>query len=209
MVIRRASGKLRNLEEAIRNKPVDGSFGIGHTRWATHGGPTDQNAHPHRGGDDGKLALIHNGIIENFHSLKTQLLADGVGFASETDTEVAAQLLAQAYAGDLTEAMRTVVNRLEGAFTLLAVHADNPGVVVGARHERADVDGPGGGDDGVDYLVSTITIADAEAIALVRAGKVELSIGFSTLAVDEPGDFDGIPYRYRQTAIEGNHFALF
>ena len=73
------------------------STGIGHTRWATHGGPTDANAHPHRGGEDGKLALIHNGIIENFHALKSGLQADGVAFLSETDTEVVAHLLARAY----------------------------------------------------------------------------------------------------------------
>jgi len=92
------AGKLVNLTEALASHPLpESSTGIGHTRWATHGGPTDENAHPHRGGQDGKLALIHNGIIENFHALKSGLLADGVHFLSETDTEVVAQLLARAY----------------------------------------------------------------------------------------------------------------
>src|SRR5690606_5045662 len=110
--------------------------GIGHTRWATHGGPTDENAHPHLG-DNGRLALIHNGIIENFAELKHELLAahPETTFTSETDSEVAAILVGLEYqrCGDLAEAMRSVVTRLHGAFTLLALHQDAPGVVVGAR----------------------------------------------------------------------------
>ncbi len=132
---RKKAGKLVNLVAELEADPLPESVtGIGHTRWATHGGPTDPNAHPHLGGG-GRLALIHNGIIENFASLKAGLLADGVEFTSETDTEVVAHLLAATYdeVGDLTEAMRQVCNRLEGAFTLLAVHADQPGTVVGAR----------------------------------------------------------------------------
>ncbi|HEX6056509.1 MAG TPA: glutamine--fructose-6-phosphate transaminase (isomerizing) [Intrasporangium sp.] len=143
---RKKSGKLANLRGEIEADPLPlSTTGIGHTRWATHGGPTDDNAHPHRGGADGKLALIHNGIIENFHALKNGLIADGVTFSSETDTEVVAHLLARAYEqkGDLTEAMRTVVADLEGAFTLLAIHADQPGVVVGARRNSPLVVGLG------------------------------------------------------------------
>ncbi|AKU16010.1 glutamine--fructose-6-phosphate transaminase (isomerizing) [Luteipulveratus mongoliensis] len=142
------AGKLANLLEELQSAPLpQSSTGIGHTRWATHGGPTDANAHPHRGGTDSKLAVIHNGIIENFHALKSTLTADGVEFVSETDTEVVAQLLSRAYAGDLTEAMRTVVDQLEGAFTLLAVHADQPGVVVGARRNSPLVVGLGEGEN--------------------------------------------------------------
>ncbi|WP_270886227.1 glutamine--fructose-6-phosphate transaminase (isomerizing) [Pedococcus sp. 5OH_020] len=150
------AGKLVNLQGALDADSLPGATtGIGHTRWATHGGPTDENAHPHRGGDDGKLALIHNGIIENFHALKKALLADGVAFESETDTEVAAHLVARAYeeTGDLTRAMQNVVNRLEGAFTLLAVHADSPGVVVGARRNSPLVVGLG---DGENFLGSDV-----------------------------------------------------
>ncbi|GAB47956.1 glutamine--fructose-6-phosphate transaminase (isomerizing) [Mobilicoccus pelagius] len=153
---RKKAGKLANLRAEIEARPLPPSTtGIGHTRWATHGGPTDENAHPHLGGEDDKVALIHNGIVENFHVLKTELLEQGVRFRSETDTEVVAQLLARAYAGvgDLTEAMRAVVNRLEGAFTLLAVHADLPGTVVAARRNSPLVIGLG---DGENFLGSDV-----------------------------------------------------
>jgi glutamine---fructose-6-phosphate transaminase (isomerizing) len=153
---RKKSGKLANLTAELESDPLPASTtGIGHTRWATHGGPTDENAHPHRGGKDGKLALIHNGIIENFHSLKKGLLADGVEFTSETDTEVVAHLVAAAYERelDLTDAMRAVVADLDGAFTLLAIHADQPGVVVGARRNSPLVVGLG---DDANYLGSDV-----------------------------------------------------
>ncbi len=149
------AGKLANLLEALEDEPLPpATAGIGHTRWATHGAPTDANAHPHLSAD-GKLAVIHNGIIENFPALKGELQAAGVSFTSDTDTEAAAHLLAQAYArsGDLTEAMRAVAARLEGAFTLLAVHADEPGTVVGARRNSPLVVGLG---DGANYLGSDV-----------------------------------------------------
>ncbi|MGA8046433.1 MAG: glutamine--fructose-6-phosphate transaminase (isomerizing) [Dermatophilaceae bacterium] len=144
------AGKLENLRSALyAHEMAPSRTAIGHTRWATHGGPTDGNAHPHRGGESDRLALIHNGIIENFHALKKELLTEGVEFASETDTEVAAKLVGREYdrLGDLTEAMRAVVGRLEGAFTLLAVHADSPGVVVGARRNSPLVVGVGEGEN--------------------------------------------------------------
>ncbi len=144
------------------------STGIGHTRWATHGGPTDHNAHPHLGGEDGRLALIHNGIIENFHSLKAKLVDDGVHFSSETDTEVAAHLVARAYdeTHDLTEAMRIVVGDLDGAFTLLAVHADAPGVVVGARRNSPLVVGLGEGENFLGSDVAAFIGHTREALEL-------------------------------------------
>ena len=122
------AGKLANLVEELDAHPLDaGTAAIGHTRWATHGGPTDVNAHPHVSGG---LALIHNGIVENFATLKAELVAQGVEFTSETDTEVAAHLVARAYdrTGDLTQAVTEVARTLHGTFTLLAVHAD--GVIV-------------------------------------------------------------------------------
>lgn len=146
---RKRAGKLENLRAEIAQHPLAPSrTGIGHTRWATHGGPTDENAHPHLGGDQDALALVHNGIIENFHQLKAELVDAGVTFRSETDTEVAAQLLGRAYAqaGDLTAAMQAVVARLEGAFTLLAVHRDSPGTIVAARRNSPLVVGVGEGE---------------------------------------------------------------
>src|SRR5690606_17089069 len=129
---RKKAGKLQMLsDELVANPLANGGTGIGHTRWATHGGPTDSNAHPHLS-DDGKLALIHNGIIENFAELRQELVDEDAetAFSSETDSEVAAKLVGRAYArklrGDLAGAMREVVKRLHGAFTLLAVHEDQP-----------------------------------------------------------------------------------
>ncbi|GAA1051114.1 glutamine--fructose-6-phosphate transaminase (isomerizing) [Arthrobacter russicus] len=149
------AGKLANLLGVLDTAPLPESrTGIGHTRWATHGGPTDLNAHPHLA-DDGKLALIHNGIIENFAELKTELLAKRATFVSETDTEAAAVLLADEYrnAADveasvrLTVAMQRACQKLEGAFTLLAIHSDLPGVVVAARRNSPLVVGLGEGEN--------------------------------------------------------------
>jgi glucosamine--fructose-6-phosphate aminotransferase (isomerizing) len=185
------AGKLVNLQGALDAEELPGATtGIGHTRWATHGGPTDRNAHPHRGGEDGKLALIHNGIIENFHQLKNELVAAGVGFESETDTEVAAHLLAREYAttGDLTQAMRAVVNRLEGAFTLLAVHADSPGVVVGARRNSPLVVGLG---EGENFLGSDVAAFIGHTRHAVELGQDQIV----TITPDahEVIGFDGTP----------------
>jgi glutamine---fructose-6-phosphate transaminase (isomerizing) len=185
------AGKLVNLQDALEADTLPAATtGIGHTRWATHGGPTDQNAHPHRGGEDGRLALIHNGIIENFHQLKSGLLADGVGFESETDTEVAAHLVAREYAatGDLTEAMRGVVNRLEGAFTLLAVHADSPGVVVGARRNSPLVVGLGEGENFLGSDVAAFIGHTRRALELGQDQIVTITPDSHTVI-----NFDGSP----------------
>ena len=185
------AGKLENLRSALEAQPLAVSrTGIGHTRWATHGGPTDGNAHPHRGGDDDRLALIHNGIIENFHALKRELLEEGVEFRSETDTEVAAKLVGREYdrVGDLTTAMRNVVQRLEGAFTLLAVHADSPGVVVGARRNSPLVVGLG---DGENFLGSDVAAFIGHTRHALELGQDQIVTitpeGYSVI------DFDGTP----------------
>ncbi|MCC9144926.1 MULTISPECIES: glutamine--fructose-6-phosphate transaminase (isomerizing) [unclassified Arthrobacter] len=148
---RKKSGKLANLVAELESSPLTpATTGIGHTRWATHGGPTDENAHPHLA-DNGRLAVIHNGIIENFAELKAELLAAGAVFVSETDTEVAAALLASIYrgegAGDLARSMQLACQQLEGAFTLLAVHTDSPGTVVAARRNSPLVVGLGEGEN--------------------------------------------------------------
>src|SRR6476661_1332129 len=181
------AGKLGNLREALVTHPLPpSSTGIGHTRWATHGGPTDNNAHPHRGGSDGKLALIHNGIIENFHGLKAKLVDDGVQFTSETDTEVAAHLVARAFdeTHDLTEAMRLAVQDLDGAFTLLAIHADTPGVVVGARRNSPLVVGLG---DGENFLGSDVA-------AFIGHTRRALELGQDQIVTITPDTYDIITF---------------
>ncbi|WP_026211721.1 glutamine--fructose-6-phosphate transaminase (isomerizing) [Longispora albida] len=158
------AGKLANLEKVLADEAVKGVTGIGHTRWATHGGPTDRNAHPHLS-VDGRIAIIHNGIIENFSALRAELTAGGIEFASDTDSEVVAHLIA-AQGGDLTQAMLAVCQRLEGAFTLLAVSADQPGVVVGARRNSPLVVGRGKGENFLASDVSAFIEHTREAVEL-------------------------------------------
>ena len=133
---RKKAGKLVNLVAEIEQHPLpSANIGIGHTRWATHGAPTDGNAHPHLGGKRQKLSLIHNGIIENFAELKAELVAAGTSFSSETDSEVAAHLIAREFekTNDLVSAFSAVVVRLHGAFTILVIDEDQPDVIVAAR----------------------------------------------------------------------------
>lgn len=165
---RKRSGKLQTLrDELVANPLDDGHTGIGHTRWATHGAPNDVNAHPHLA-DGGKLALIHNGIIENFAELKAELVAAGVEFTSETDSEVAAHLVAREYhrTANLTEAMRAVVAKLSGAFTLLVIHEDSPGVVVGARRNSPLVIGLGEGENFLGSDVAAFVEYTSDALAI-------------------------------------------
>jgi len=155
LFIEKRAGKLINLEDALKNTPVTTS-GIGHTRWATHGGPTDTNAHPHLD-NEGKLALIHNGIIENYIELRTELEKRGHKFKSETDTESVVHLLSDArklHNGNLAAAMRDICKQLRGSFTLLALHSDNPNIIVGARRNSPLVVGVG---DGENFLASDVS----------------------------------------------------
>lgn len=182
------AGKLKVLSDELAAHPiVNGRTGIGHTRWATHGGPTDENAHPHLG-DNGKLSLIHNGIIENFAPLRDELLAEGYTFLSETDTEVAAVLLGREYqrVGDLAEAFRAIVNRLDGAFTLLALHQDQPGVVVGARRNSPLVIGLGDGENFLGSDVAAFVEYTRRAVAIGQDQIVTITADDVTVT-----DFDG------------------
>ncbi len=184
LLICKRAGKLANLQQALvdDDSGIDrGMTGIGHTRWATHGGPTDRNAHPHRS-SSGRIAIIHNGIIENFARLRAELEATGVEFQSDTDTETAAHILESELAamrakadGDLdtverarllAEAMRRVCQRLEGAFTLLAVDADSPDVVVGARRNSPLVVGRGTGENFLASDVAAFIEYTREAVEL-------------------------------------------
>ena len=197
---RKKAGKLTNLVNEITEHPVRAShIGIGHTRWATHGAPTDGNAHPHLGGPTQKLSLIHNGIIENFAELKAELLAEGTKFASETDSEVAAHLIAREYAkvGDLPTAFATVVNRLHGAFTLLVIHVDQPDVVMAARRNAPLVIGLG---DGENFLGSDVA-------AFVEHTKRAISVGQDQIVIlrsdsVEVRGFDGSPATPQEFTVD-------
>ncbi|MGC9666654.1 glutamine--fructose-6-phosphate transaminase (isomerizing) [Planosporangium sp. 12N6] len=197
LLTEKRAGKLSNLEKALADDAVagldEGTTGIGHTRWATHGGPTDRNAHPHRS-HDGRVAVIHNGIIENFGRLRAELEARGVEFASETDTECVAHLLAEELAtvdgptppARLAEAMRRVCRRLEGAFTLLAVDVQAPGAVVGARRNSPLVVGRGAGEN---YLASDVSAFIEHTREAIELGQDQVVL-ITTEAI-EITDFDG------------------
>ncbi|MGM7668914.1 glutamine--fructose-6-phosphate transaminase (isomerizing) [Microbacterium sp. A93] len=189
--MRKKAGKLSMLRDSLADSPLsDGNTGIGHTRWATHGGPTDVNAHPHLADDD-KLAVIHNGIIENFSALREELLAAGTTFRSETDTEVAAALLGQEYVsngGNLELAFQNVVNRLEGAFTLLAMHQDHPGLVVGARRNSPLVIGLGEGENFLGSDVAAFVEHTRKALAIGQDQIVSITPSAVTVT-----DFEGNP----------------
>ncbi|GII90815.1 glutamine--fructose-6-phosphate transaminase (isomerizing) [Sinosporangium siamense] len=187
--IEKRAGKLRNLRDALTERPLPSSTtGIGHTRWATHGPPTDRNAHPHTDCHN-RIAVIHNGIIENYSALRCDLEDRGHKLISETDTEVVAHLLEDklaalggAGAGGLAEAMRRVCRGLEGAFTLLAVAVDEPGAVVGARRNSPLVVGRGDGENFLASDVSAFIAFTREAVELgqdqvvhLRASSVEVS----------------------------------
>ncbi|MEI8081284.1 MAG: glutamine--fructose-6-phosphate transaminase (isomerizing) [Actinomycetes bacterium] len=188
---RKRAGKLANLEALIADDPMsESTTGIGHTRWATHGAPNDLNAHPHIS-EDGRGAIIHNGIIENFAELRAELQAAGVTLLSETDSEVVAHLVAAELAADpsdLADAVRRVCRQLTGAFTLVVVHADFPDQVVGARRNSPLVVGVGEGENFLASDVSAFIAHTREAIELGQDQVVRL-----TPEAVEVTDFNGDP----------------
>jgi glucosamine--fructose-6-phosphate aminotransferase (isomerizing) len=187
--VRRAEGKLRNLEEAIRQKPLHGTYGIGHTRWATHGRPTEENAHPHRD-CTGKIVVVHNGIVENYLSLKRKLIEEGHKFTTETDTEIIAHLVEKYSAASsgnghrvsLEDAVRQTVKQISGVFALAVISTDEPNKIVAARNGPPTVIGLG--DD--EYFVASdvpallqhtrdiFFLADGD-MAIVTADGVQLT----------------------------------
>src|SRR5579872_5237778 len=191
--VRRAEGKLRNLEEAIRQKPLEGTYGIGHTRWATHGRPTEENAHPHRD-CTGKIVVVHNGIVENYLSLKKKLIEEGHKFTTETDTEIIAHLVEKySRSGNgrhvlLEDAVRQAVKQLSGVFALAVISTDDPNKIVAARNGPPAVIGLGNDEYFVASDVPAILyhtrdiffLADGD-MAVVTADGVQLT------------DFDGKP----------------
>src|SRR5204863_9893583 len=142
----RAVGNLQNLKAAAGSNGSLSTTGLGHTRWATHGAVTEQNAHPLTGCDDGKLAIVLNGIVENFRELKESLQAEGHTFNSETDAEVVVHLIERHYDGNLVTAVRQAYEQLEGHFSIVAIHRDHEGVLVGARCQTPLVVGVGEGE---------------------------------------------------------------
>ncbi|WP_313860672.1 glutamine--fructose-6-phosphate transaminase (isomerizing) [Mycobacterium sp.] len=193
LTVRRRAGRLDNLDKAVADmSPQDlgGTTGLGHTRWATHGRPTDRNAHPHRDAA-GKIAVVHNGIIENFATLRQELEKAGVEFASDTDTEVAVHLVAQAYregetAGDFAASVRAVLRRLEGHFTLVFANADEPGTIVAARRSTPLVVGVGDGEMFVGSDVAAFIPHTRNAVELGQDQCVVLTADGYRIT-----DFDG------------------
>ncbi|HOW95304.1 MAG TPA: glutamine--fructose-6-phosphate transaminase (isomerizing), partial [Mycolicibacterium fallax] len=193
LVVRRRAGRLANLEEELAGTdPAElaGTTGVGHTRWATHGRPTDRNAHPHRDAS-GRFAVVHNGIIENFAPLRAELEDDGVEFSSDTDTEVAVHLVARAYrtgetAGDFVASVLAVLRRLEGHFTLVFASADDPGTIVAARRSTPLVVGVGDGEMFIGSDVAAFIEHTRDAIELGQDTAVVLRADGAEIL-----DFDG------------------
>ncbi len=197
LFVEKKAGKLINLEKALDASLPVVHAGIGHTRWATHGGPSDQNAHPHVD-NEGKLAVIHNGIIENYSELRKTLEARGHTFTSETDTESVAHLLSDLRKennGDLTAAMRAAVKKLRGSFTLVAIHADAPSVVVGVRRNSPLVVGLGKGENFlasdvaafIDYTKRAIELGQDEVVTITPDSVVITDLAGQSV---EPKEFE-------------------
>jgi glucosamine--fructose-6-phosphate aminotransferase (isomerizing) len=195
--LRRAEGKLRNLEETIRLEPLDGNYGIGHTRWATHGRPTEENAHPHRD-QSGKVVVVHNGIIENYLTLKERLIADGHEFKTETDTEVVAHLIGS-YVDEglsLELAVRKTVAELKGIFALSIISKDEPDTIIAVREGPPVVIGLG---DGEFFVASDIPPILAHTRDVFFLGDREIAI--LTKDSVRVTDFDGNAVEPQQQRI--------
>ena len=173
--IQKKVGRLANLEAIVKADPNEGTVGIGHTRWATHGRPSDMNAHPHAS-EDGKFAVVHNGIIENYMPLKEELIAKGYHFKSETDTEVVAHLLEDMYDGDFVDTVRRMLNRVDGAYALEIICADEPDKIICTKKENPLVIGLGKGENFVasdipaiiNYTRDTYILSDGELAIVTR-----------------------------------------
>jgi glucosamine--fructose-6-phosphate aminotransferase (isomerizing) len=171
--VRRSAGKLSRLEDALRAQPLDGDYGIGHTRWATHGRPTEENAHPHRDAS-GRIVVVHNGIIENYLEIKRELLAKGVVFKSETDTEVVAHLLRDLMQDDgLEGAVRRALLVLRGLFALVIMSADDPAKIIAVRNGPPIVVGLG---DGEFFVASDVPAILAHTRDVVFLGDEEMAV---------------------------------
>ncbi len=186
--VRRSPGKLSNLEGVLGRNPVDGEFGVGHTRWATHGRPSEENAHPHRD-CSGRIVVVHNGIVENYLDLKRELTAQGHTFSTETDTEVVAHLVEREWQGDgLAAAVRRALLKLRGLFALVLISADDPGTIVAVRNGPPVVVGFG---DGEYFIASDIPAILSHTRQIAFLDDQEMAV--ATRAGVTFTDFDGKP----------------
>ena len=196
--VAKKAGRIENLDKELTGRSIAGTTGLGHTRWATHGAPNDRNAHPHTDAS-GRVAVVHNGIIENHGVLHAELEADGVEFASDTDTEVVAHLVAKHLreaGGSLADALRAACCRLDGAFTLVVVDADQPDIVVAARRNSPLVVGVGDGEMFLGSDVAAFIAYTRDAVELGQDQVVEIRAGSFTIT-----DFAGNP-------VDGKHFHI-
>jgi glucosamine--fructose-6-phosphate aminotransferase (isomerizing) len=196
--VAKKAGRIENLDKELTGRTIVGTTGMGHTRWATHGAPNDRNAHPHADAS-GRIAVVHNGIIENHGVLHAELEGDGVDFASDTDTEVVAHLIAKSLresGGSLADALRAACGRLDGAFTLVVVDADQPDVVVAARRNSPLVVGVGDGEMFLGSDVAAFIAYTRDAVELGQDQIVEIRADGFTIT-----DFAGNP-------VDGKHFHI-
>jgi glucosamine--fructose-6-phosphate aminotransferase (isomerizing) len=180
LFVEKRAGKVAVLQDALGGDPPRAGVGLGHTRWATHGRPSDLNAHPHSD-CTGRITVVHNGIVENFRSLRDELVAKGHTLASETDTEVVAHLVEDAYQGDLADAVRAALGRLEGAYALVVMHRDEPERLVGARLNAPLLVGVGEGESFLASDVSAIVAYTRRVIYLSDGDVADLTPGTATI----------------------------
>ena len=193
LFVEKRAGKVAVLEEALGGVPPRAAVGVGHTRWATHGPPNDLNAHPHHD-CSGRISVVHNGIVENFKALREELMAGGHTLASDTDTEVVAHLIEAAYEGDLADAVRAALIRLEGAYSIVVMHRDEPDRLVGARLNAPLIVGVGDGETFlasdpaalVSYTKNVIFLLDGD-VADLRPGSVVITDRLGSV-LDRPVD---------------------
>ena len=208
----RAVGNLQFLKDAAGSNGSQSTTGLGHTRWATHGGVTEANAHPLCACDARKLAIVLNGIVENYRELRNELLEHGHTFVSETDAEVVAHLLEDAYDGDLVEALRTAYARLEGHFTIVMIHHDHPNHLVGVRHQTPMVVGLG---DGENFVASNVAafLAETRNVQFPDDGEIASitpdGITFTDATTGEPVEHEVVEVDWDDHAAERSGYETF
>lgn len=180
--VRKEQGRLANLADKLEKRPLKGTIGIGHTRWATHGGPTDANSHPHTD-MSGAFSVVHNGIIENYLDIKEELLAKGIEFTSETDTEVIVHLIAEQYDGDIASTVRNVIRRLQGAYSLGVITSHEPDKLIAVRQASPLVIGTGNGENFIASDISAF-IEHTRNVYILDDGEMAVLTGDNVTILD-------------------------